>query len=310
MRLHPVSHAKGFAAEALVAGGFSRESALRITADYAGRCEHPVPRDAIVRPDPPLGTDGPHTRYSWKPGETAGWDIEFQLRCRQCGPCLKARRALWAQRAMQELKAAARTWFGTITLSPDHQFKMKLRAIARLTAGGTQFDDLSENERFREIHREINQELTRWAKRVRKNSGASLRMLLVVEKHQSGLPHYHALIHQVQNSKAVTYRHLKEAWSFGHAMFKLVDDERSAFYVTKYLAKDAQARVRASLGYGSASPNLGLAGSLAEASGDPLQGSPKDVNDDQRRRATNHATPLHSGVGSLGVPGHEIPDWV
>ena len=115
--------------------------------------------------------------------------IEMETRCRKCRNCLRARAANWTFRAKSELAVAARTWFGTLTLGPQEQSLMGYRARARLSAGGTDFDRLSEEEQFQERHREIGRELTLWLKRVRKESEAPLRFILVAEAHKSGLPH-------------------------------------------------------------------------------------------------------------------------
>ena len=120
---------------------------------------------------------------------------------------------------------------------------------------GVDFDTLTEDERFRHRHEKISTWLTLWLKRVRKNSGAPIRYIIVCEAHKSALPHYHALIHETDITKQVRKRTLQAAWPHGYTVFKLVsnDDTRSAAYVCKYLAKSNRARVRASVGYGTSS---------------------------------------------------------
>lgn len=305
-RIAPVSTGKAFAGEALINAGFKRRSQMTIAVDYAGRCERPVDRELKIRPEPTddMIRGGGKSGYAVTGNGPAGWNVDFQLRCRQCPACLRARRALWSQRAAQEIAAAARTWFGTITLSPESHFKMKCRAIARLTAGGTNFDELSENDQFKERHREVNKELTMWLKRIRRNSGAPLRVLLVVERHLSGLPHYHVLIHQTLHDRPVTYRHISDAWPYGFTHLKLIADDKAARYVTKYLAKDANARVRASLGYGTASADLRLAG-LVRKHADNVAHSPDlDVKDDLRD--SSEALKGRPSTGTVdGVRGSE-----
>lgn len=98
-------------------------------------------------------------------------------------------------------------------------------------------------------HDEITKELTLWLKRVRKQSAASIRYLLVCEAHKSGLPHYHILVHQV-GEVPVLKKHLED-WPHGFTQWKLVNDLTSTSgYVTKYLLKEARARLRASVRYG------------------------------------------------------------
>lgn len=178
--------------------------------------------------------------------------LEMWVRCRRCANCLKLRSALWRHRARQEIAEAKRTWFGTITLGPSAHFAMASRARLRLRAQGVNFDKLDADEQFVERHRETGVELTKWLKRVRKQSGSALRILLVCERHKSGLPHYHVLVHEVSDVSCPK-RILQGQWTLGFTNWKLVDknQRRTAAYVAKYLAKEAIARVRASARYGS-----------------------------------------------------------
>lgn len=100
-------------------------------------------------------------------------------------------------------------------------------------------------------HFGIGPEITRYLKRVRKESKSSFRYLLVMEAHKSGLPHYHMLLHEKPFGGEIPKRILKYQWHLGHTDFKLVDDaQHKAEYMCKYLAKSLLARVRASKGYG------------------------------------------------------------
>lgn len=247
-RLHHHDLSRSQAFNALMNGG-ARRNGMSIDWDIAGKCERPVSQTSHIRKEGDGLKRGGRSGYN---SSSESWNVEYQLRCRRCGPCLRLRRADWAMRARSEIAASVRTWFGTLTLSPQSHFKMLMRVSDRLRKGGTIFETLSEAEQFAERHREISVEITKYLKRVRFNSGATLRMLLVVERHESGLPHYHMLVHETEVSKPVTYRQLASAWPYGHVMFNLVDthDERTCWYVTKYLAKSSEARVRASLGYG------------------------------------------------------------
>lgn len=177
--------------------------------------------------------------------------IDMDVRCRKCAGCLKARAALWRIRMVHEIAMAERTWFGTLTLNPHNRFTVVSRARLRLDRGGTDLDRLEADERFAELVKETNPALTKFFKRVRKASGSKLRYILVSEPHKDGFPHWHCLIHEREG--AVTVRELQSQWLGGFSNFKLVDQSESdkqAFYVAKYLAKEARTRVRASLGYG------------------------------------------------------------
>jgi hypothetical protein len=149
-----------------------------------------------------------------------------------------------------------------------------------------------------------------------------MRFLLVAEAHKTGLPHYHALIHEVDPERPVRSRILRQQWTLGFSQCKLVaqgDETKSASYVAKYLAKSAAARVRASQGYGqNAVPDV-LRHRSREASPDDVPPpfdflkenqkllflKEKQIRNTQRRDdppdptpddATNHKASMNSGL--------------
>ena len=153
---------------------------------------------------------------------------------------------------------------------------MLMMARQRLSERGTTFEALSPDEQFVERHASVSVELTKWVKRLRKNYGAPLRLLLVAEAHKSGLPHYHGLIHEQSPDHPLRHALLSESWRLGFTKFKLVPPDegarRTSWYVCKYLTKDNRARVRASVDYGAHRPG-GIAnndeypGGIASAGG-------------------------------------------
>lgn len=194
------------------------------------------------------------------------------VRCRKCIECLRKRAKLWTARAIDEIAAAQRTWFGTLTLTPQAQFIYRVKADKAASHAGSAWQSLTPVEQFGDIVKQIGPELQRWLKRVRKNSGASLRYLLVSEAHKSGSPHFHILLHEHEGraTKAV----LEESWKLGFSHWRLCDrDKKAAVYACKYLAKSAITRVRPSKRYGTDGPRLatdralrGHIASLAERS--------------------------------------------
>lgn len=170
--------------------------------------------------------------------------------CRHCGRCLRKRAAEWAARAKIEMGRSARTWFATYTLNPDMQYAAMCSAMAQCTLQGLRWEHCDEDTRFKLRVRAIGPELTKYWKRVRKNSGAPFRYCVVAESHTSGLPHFHALIHEVDCDLPVRHATLSGEWHLGFSRIKLAKDNRASNYVTKYLSKAARARVRASKGYG------------------------------------------------------------
>jgi hypothetical protein len=108
-----------------------------------------------------------------------------------------------------------------------------------------------------------------YIKRVRKQCGSKLRYVAVLEKTKAGNPHYHMLVHEIDQNNTVTKAVLREQWASRHGFVDavLVKDRSgtvagrmtggtaavaAARYVAKYLAKSSLSRVRASKDYGRA----------------------------------------------------------
>jgi hypothetical protein len=157
---------------------------------------------------------------------------------------------MWYARAINETLQAQRTWFGTITLHPQAAHEGLARARRQATRRGVIWEEMTPAEQFAELHKQNGLHLQLWLKRVRKESRAPLRFLLVCEAHKSGLPHYHVLVHEQDAGAPVRKRTLVEQWKLGFTKFTLVTDPKQAGYLCKYLSKDARARVRASKDYG------------------------------------------------------------
>lgn len=227
--------------------GASRLGHSRYKWEMFGSCSNPYSRTFVSRPE---STDGTGS-VTIAPGKAHTLELEMLTPCRECDNCLKHRRQLWTARARQEARDSPRTWFGTMTLSPENQYLMLMRADRHATRRGWRWEEMTEAQRFLAVHGQISIEITKWLKRVRKQSGSRLRYMIVCEPHKSGKPHYHALVHQCTEEDVVTYRQLSTEWKLGFTKFKLVTDLRQATYLSKYLSKALSARVRASRRYGS-----------------------------------------------------------
>jgi len=231
-----------------LAEGGSRKSLARIEWDVSGRCFAPITRYVDARP----AAEGKGKHIMVGPRTPVPLQIDLDVPCRQCPNCLRQRRAVWSARAIEEYRVAVRTWLGTFTLSPDEHEMVRHLCVKEAAIKHLDFDAFGDDEKFRRRHIKISKWLTLWLKRVRKNSGAPMRYMMVCEAHKSGLPHYHALIHESVLDKPVTKRTLQAAWPHGFTNFKLLPDDESwhATYACKYLSKSILARVRASIGYG------------------------------------------------------------
>lgn len=258
--------------------------------DISGDCQEPVPRELYGRADCDRQVSTPKTRRrklnsllaeierhfpgarvvrseNWNarenarsnwtaggPGKKASMTMLLHVRCRKCDNCRKLRARVWAARARSEIAQAPRTWMCSFTLRPEEHSRDLLICQRRAAKSGVDFDALAYGEQFIRRAQEGAQRLTRFWKRLRK-SGAKFRYVMVAEAHQSGLPHWHALVHEIVDEDHVKWDDLADHWNDGFAVFKLVresqkDFGKAAWYVAKYLTKSAAARVRASARYG------------------------------------------------------------
>lgn len=178
--------------------------------------------------------------------------VDLTTRCRQCENCLKLRAWIWTLRMRAELLHAPRSWFGTLTLAPlIHERSRMYATLAAARSGRGDFRAMDADSQFEERLRVLNGWLTDYVKRVRKAATGPVRLVVVTERHKSGLPHMHALFHE-QKLGCLSERLLSSKWPYGHSQFRVVrEPERASRYVAKYLTKSLLSRIRASKEYGS-----------------------------------------------------------
>lgn len=220
--------------------GAERTSIVGQLWNLAGRCSNPYRVELGGRPEGLLGQRDADVYPEY---------LMIDTRCRRCPACLRFRSWVWRSRAEIETRLAPRSWFGTLTLSPEAQYKHGLRAAQAAARNGDDFEELEPEAQFRLRHNSISKEVTKYLKRIRERSGAVLRYFLVAEAHKSGLPHYHLMLHEVFIDRPVRKALLERQWREGYASYKLADTA-TASYVAKYLSKSNMARVRASIRYG------------------------------------------------------------
>lgn len=243
--------------------------ARKASRHVAGNCTAPV---TVV-----VASRVPGTVKRWKRRNYMA-QVELQVRCRKCDKCKAYRGRLWRHRAIAETQRAERTWFGTLTIRPDQQYR--LEGAARL-AYGQNWDGLSHDAQFAALAAQAGKLVTLWLKRVRANGGMSaaqrlayrrqaeqagspkeiepvaFRYLVTCEVHNGsdtsvemrGRPHFHFLIHE--NAGAPLRKDgIAQPWEWGFTNIKLVKGIAGAMYVAKYLSKADDVRVRASENYG------------------------------------------------------------
>lgn len=241
MRSHDRKAAVAITGKAMASGRYTQQAGSALWR-ISGKCERPVRREMKFADRPKPWTKEIKVRNST-------YHLDLDTRCRQCGPCLKARAYLWSSRAVSEFKRSERTWFGTLTLSPQAHFDIANGLRTASAKHGDDWDRRPSEVQFRDRCNEIGKSVTLYLKRIRKESSALIKYILVFEEHKTGLPHMHMLVHETGGT--VRYKTLTDQWRLGFTMWKLVHDEYAARYVTKYLSKSAIARVRASVRYGA-----------------------------------------------------------
>lgn len=139
--------------------------------------------------------------------------LEVLHRCRKCKSCERARSRVWAARAAKEFDQAERTWFGTLTLAPQHHAVVDAWvSSANLWPERSCLNDAQYKKAlFRARASVVGEQVSTWLNllrdfawlRIRKRE--VIRYLLVAEKHDSretadfmrGRPHFHLILHEV-----------------------------------------------------------------------------------------------------------------
>jgi len=236
--------------DAMSTDTFTRHGSRMGTWDISGTCESPVPV----------------THWSRKTGlaknlaiglfkNPAMIELTLLTSCRKCTACLRYLAWFWRSRAETELAQAKRTWMVTFTCRPDFHVWIDHECATRERNFWAQPTD----KIFAARSKVFGKEITKYLKRLRKQTKTKIRYLLIAERHDGsdtsefmrGRPHYHMLLHE--QDIAVTKRVIQAQWAHGFTDAKLADTGAS-WYVSKYITKASQARVRASLRYGLNEP--------------------------------------------------------
>lgn len=221
----------------LIAGDFHK-----IEIDAAKHCEAPIEHWTIARI-----AKGKHNERPSNIADT-GLSRSVWVACRRCPGCRAFIRRMWIARCLREYSNAKRTWFCTLTFKPDTTLEMDEKAVKRCFSSGQLVDTPEGHYTF--LASEANKYLTDYLKRLRgRKSKGLFRYFAVVEPTKRFIPHFHLLL--FEQAETLTKAYLQEKWAQnGFSVVKLVDDKRAIVYCTKYIQKEAQARVRASLGFG------------------------------------------------------------
>lgn len=254
--------------KAMNSGG-ERLSISSMRWNISGNCTDPYWTSFVGRPR--SGDPWRPDKYFVFSGKRMTLYLDIGTRCRKCDRCKKARMLLWRHRCREEVRLAARSWFGTLTMGPAEQHRMLEVARHQAHSTSVPWNTLSEEQRFLRVANASLKEVTKYIKRFRKEAAVPFRYIVVTEQHKSGLPHFHMLVHET-TLKPVRHATLSKQWNLGFEKWRLVplDNPKSAEYVVKYLAKSSLTRVRASQDYGR-SEQAGIVG--------PLLASFRSLND-------------------------------
>lgn len=216
--------------------------------DISGDCQNPKAREVYAAP--PASDKSRMIEVSKETAKPLR--LIMSVKCRKCEKCLARRGRHWRLRAEAEIKLGARTWFGTLTLGPtEHQRVLNAARYHARERLAIDYDTLSPEEQFQRSSKIASALVTKYLKRVRKGSSGPLRHMIVAEQHKSGLIHYHGLIHEMFPGLGASERLLRTKWTHGYSKWNVVQDHKTAAYVTKYLTKTSLVRVRASKMYGN-----------------------------------------------------------
>lgn len=183
--------------------------------------------------------------YSVENGEAV--DIFLEVPCRKCDKCGEFRKKQWVARAITEHQRSSRTWFCTFTYRSSERQRITAQAYRRC-----------KSTTLRHLSVEVQEDVTKFLKRVRmrvqrKTRGAKLRYLLPPpEPHADDFPHVHMLLHEMDEG-TITWRDIARDWRENHGNLEVVlveEAAKAAGYVAKYVTKDLNGRVRASIRYG------------------------------------------------------------
>ncbi|ADR52452.1 hypothetical protein CKC_03515 [Candidatus Liberibacter solanacearum CLso-ZC1] len=234
--------------------------------DFSGGCSDPV-LVIMYYPDQVVIFD---VKYNYN------YFFYILCRCRRCSICCKSRGMFWLRRAQTEVMRSSRTWFVTLTFSPSNHIKNYALVVGQYVDSlstedrdlfygkkkyGTIFEDLTilnitdVDLKFRLLCKGFGDKIVLFLKRLRKNTSKKFRYFVVFERHKSGDPHAHMLIHQKPGDELIKKAEIQEEWmreGFSHVRL-LREDLKTARYVCKYLLKEDSKgiRVRASFRYGS-----------------------------------------------------------
>lgn len=252
--------------------------------DIAGDCQAPVLVEVNGRPE----AGGARVVTRRNPSRF----LDMYVSCRKCENCLRRRAAKWRLRAYAEWRCAPRTWLCTLTLRPAALVHLLSRARVRLGKAGTDLETLDQHNQFLEIEKEGFADIQRWLKRLRK-AGHKVRYLAVTERHKSGVPHWHLLLHETDPLRPSRESELTGTWGLGFDSFRLVRTSQAAGYVAKYLSKSLSARVRASQGYGNGDIALAALGGNQVIECTQVH---------EERRSQKGSPPERGGLSDEGTP--------
>lgn len=219
-----------------------------------------------------ISTKSQEVYYNGKLNMLPRW-VTLVVRCRKCVQCRLTRSWVWSDRAALEAAKGGRVWWCTFTLKPELQYIAELQAIEQAKNEGDEFWRLDARKQFALRTKYCRIHLSKMFWRMRKGLRTgyfnknivdiggkaqaeiipplNFRYMVVAEPHQSGNPHFHALIYE-QGPTQIKSNWLNHYASItGHSSFELARSPvKCSRYITGYLSKSPISIISASLGFG------------------------------------------------------------
>lgn len=223
-------------------------------------------------------------RYDARGRQAKHISCDVHTRCRKCESCRRRKSMYWAGRAITEFQRNPSTYMVTLTMRPEMHYHFDAVMHERFPGLASELkassDGLASATLFAHRARVIGCEVTKYLKRLRKR--APFRTMVVAEAHKegdslvAGRPHFHLLIHEVENGTLIQdsewrldqgfctrcnrihsdsgmvcdHAFVRYQWPHGFTKVVRCVDEKSVYYLCKYVSKAMMSRVRASQRYG------------------------------------------------------------
>ena len=111
--------------DAMATDRFERIGSRRGIYDVSMDCDNPTPVTKVARA---TGLAKNLRVPGYRPVMI---EMVYLTPCRRCAHCLRREAKMWRNRALNEIQQASRTWFGTLTCTPERHHAVDLVCATR-----------------------------------------------------------------------------------------------------------------------------------------------------------------------------------